>query len=69
MELKNGKKYLINHSRKGTFAMRVDSQTGTWINGVVIGGTTDAMNIDNKNFLGDPITIRASFIISAIEQP
>ena len=49
--------------------MRDESQNDTWVKGVVIGGATDVMNIDNKNLPGDPITIRASISTSASEQP
>jgi len=68
MNIENGKTYLIKHDRKGTFTMRVDGQDGTWINGEVVGGQSDAMLDYNIKIKGDPITIRASLISSAVEQ-
>ena len=68
MTLENGETYLINHSRKGTFAMRVSNQYDDWTQGVVVGGQTEALLDYNVNFVGDNVTIRSSFINSAVEQ-
>lgn len=38
--VENGKTYLIKHSRKGVFSMRIDSQCDTWINGVIVSRET-----------------------------
>ena len=68
MELKTGSIYLINHCRKGTFAMKVLSQCDEWTDGVIIGGVADAILEYNEKQAGDKISIRTSFIETAIEQ-
>ena len=69
MKLENGKTYLVNHSRKGTFAMRVNGQCATWAHGVIAGGKANAMLDYNEKFAGDDISVRISHLQSAIEQP
>jgi len=69
MNLENGKTYLVNHSRKGTFAMKVNSQCDTWAHGVVAGGKASAMLDYNEKFNGDDISVRISHLRSAVEQP
>jgi len=69
MKLENGKTYLVNHSRKGTFAMRVNSQCETWVHCVVTGGTAKAFLTYNEAHKGDEIGLRISHLLSAVEQP
>lgn len=69
MKLETGKTYLVTCQRKGTFAMRVTGQCGTWTNGVVVDGKTTAMLDYNVAHVGDEITCRTAFIQRAIEQP
>lgn len=65
MNYENGQVYIINHTRKGTFGMRVDSQDEEWISGEVVGGTADAMMDYNIKEKGEPITVRKSLIRTA----
>lgn len=69
MNLETGKTYLISAQRKGTFMMRVTGQCETWTHGVVTGGETDAMLEYNKHVIGEDVSCRTSFILSASEQP
>ncbi len=69
MNLETGKTYLVSHIRKGTFAMRVNKQDDTWTYGVVAGGKADAVLDYNEKEVNEPITVRTSFLESAIEQP
>lgn len=69
MKLDNGKTYLINHARKGTFVMKIETQDDIWAYGVIVGGKADALLDYNVKTAGDPITIPISFIRSAIVQP
>lgn len=68
MKLENGKIYLVNHSRKGTFAMRVSRQCATWVRGVIIGGKASAMLDYNEKIVGEDVSVRVSLIQSAIRQ-
>ncbi|MBL4664292.1 MAG: hypothetical protein JKY22_12245 [Flavobacteriaceae bacterium] len=67
-KLEKDKTYLITAQRKGTFMMKVTSQSDTWTYGVVVGGETKAMLDYNKSFIGDDVTCRTSFIQSAVLQ-
>jgi len=69
VEIEDGKEYIITHTRKGMFAMRVDSQDDTWVNGVIVGGATSTMMAYNEKEKGDNLSIRREFIMQAIEQP
>jgi hypothetical protein len=68
MNVEAGKSYLVKHSRKGTFAMRVDKLDDEWATGVVIGGKAKAMLDYNECDVGDEITVRRSFC-QFTEQP
>ena len=68
MELENGKTYLVNHSRKGTFMMYIENQCDTWAHGSVAGGKANAMLNYNEKEKGEEISVRISHLRSAIEQ-
>ena len=68
MELSNKKTYLIRHSRKGTFALKIESQCDTWVHGTIAGGKAKAMMEYNECSKGDPVSCRRSHIVSAVEQ-
>lgn len=65
MIYENGNTYIINHSRKGTFGIRVDSQDDEWLHGEVVGGTARAMMDYNVKEKGEAITVRKCFIRTA----
>lgn len=69
MELQSGKTYLIQHSRKGTFMMKVKSQDSNFTYGVMAAGKACAMMEHNERFKGDDIGVRTAFITNAVEQP
>ncbi len=69
MNIETGKTYLITAQRKGTFMMRVTEQCDTWITGIVCGGKTTAIRDYNVKGVGEEVICRASFILSAVEQP
>ena len=69
MKLIIGKTYLIKAQRKGIFMMRVKSQCDTWTEGTVVGGETEAMLEHNICTVGEDVSCRTSFILSAVEQP
>ncbi|MCE9567414.1 MAG: hypothetical protein K8U57_35890 [Planctomycetes bacterium] len=60
-----GETYIINHSRKGIFGLKVTGQDGEWLHGVVAGGTAKAMLGYNFREAGEEITVRKSQIRSA----
>lgn len=62
-----GKTYRVQHSRKGTFILRVTSQTDEWVTGTIMEGTAKAMLDYNVKEAGEDITLRLSFINSAVE--
>jgi len=64
-----GSTYLISHTRKGRFFMRVTGQFDEWLSGVVVAGTAKAMLDYNVKEAGDEVTLRKSFITSAVRQP
>lgn len=57
-----GKVYDINHSRKGKFKMLIESQDNTWLDGIIIEGTADAILYNNIKYEGDKITIRKKLL-------
>lgn len=59
-ELKSGEIYTVNHSRKGTFRILIESQDETWAHGIIVNGTAVAFLDYNRKFVGDDITIRKS---------
>ena len=69
LKLEIGKKYLIDHSRKGRFVGKVISQDEEWATVEVVEGSPifiADMNQD-RGFVGDEITIRKSMINIASE--
>lgn len=64
-----GATYLISHTRKGRFFMRVTGQSDECLNGIVVAGTAKAMLDYNVKEAGDEVTLRKSFITSAVVQP
>ena len=60
----NGKKYLINHERKGQFTVLVESQDDTWIRCVIVAGTAGAYLEYNIRDAGENITLRKAHIRS-----
>ncbi len=65
MDYQNGQTYIINHSRKGKFALHVESQDDEWLHGYVAGGTANAMLDYNVKETGDKITVRKCHILVA----
>jgi hypothetical protein len=57
-ELIIGQEYHVRHTRKGQFAMRVDSVDGEWVSGVISSGKATALLSYNKKETGEEITIR-----------
>ena len=60
--MKKGKTYNIIHCRKGTFTIKVKSQTEDWVTGTIVDGETETMLADNKSFEGDEVTLRKTFL-------
>jgi len=54
-----GKTYLVNHTRKGKFTMKVDNVEKTWISGVIVSGTE--RGIMKIRDVDDHIPVRTSF--------
>ena len=67
--LENGKIYWVNHSRKGPFVMRVDSQDSDWAHGVVIEGKAGAIHEVNERHEGERVSVRINLLREAVEQP
>ena len=60
-----GKIYTVNHSRKGTFTIRVTHQSDEWVHGEIIQGTAQAMLDYNVKEKGEDIGLRKEFIRSS----
>ena len=58
-----GTVYLVNSSRKGTFAGRLVSVDGEWATLVVVGGKAKAMLEYNERHRGEEVTVRRSFCV------
>jgi len=65
MEYANGTTYLINHTRKGRFALHVERQDDEWLYGYVAGGVANAIMDYNVCEKGDAITVRKCLIRSS----
>jgi len=68
MKIEAGKTYLMDHVRKGSFGLRVTEASEEWVDGVVTKGKPKMMNPWNAVDPGDSITVRRSFISSAVEE-
>jgi NADH/NAD ratio-sensing transcriptional regulator Rex len=68
MTLKNGKNYLVNSQRKGTFIGKLLRNDETWATLVIVGGMTKAMLDYNERGKGEEVTVRKS-LCNFIEQP
>lgn len=64
-----GKTYLIKHQRKGTFVAKILSENGDFTDALIVAGQAGAMLAENIATLGETITFRTSFVISATPQP
>lgn len=62
MSYENGQTYIINHSRKGRFAMHVEKQDDEWLYGYVAGGTAMAIMDYNIKEKSEKITVRKCLI-------
>lgn len=60
-ELEVGQTYRVNHTRKGTFTIRLDHFDQEWATGYIVEGAADAMLEYNKVEAGEPITFRKTF--------
>ena len=69
IDLEIGKTYKFNHSRKGKFIGRIESLDEEWCSAIVTEGQADAMLDYNIKDVGESVSMRRSFIISAIEEP
>ena len=67
VNLEVGKTYLINHSRKGVFAAEVSKIREDWLDCVVIEGFTNTTLLENVCYMGDSVSLKRQFIISATE--
>lgn len=65
MNLEVGKTYDLTHTRKGSFVFEVVRESGEWVDGVVRGGKTKAMNSYNVCEKDESVTLRKSFIVRA----
>ena len=61
MDLKIDTTYVVNHSRKGTFTLKITNIDDTWITGTIVEGKTRAIMSYNEKEIGEKITIRKSF--------
>jgi len=55
--------YLVNHQRKGTFMLRIisESDDGVWVTGYIVSGKAKSILRYNKYEAGEKITVRKSF--------
>jgi hypothetical protein len=53
-----GGKYVVRHTRKGRFSVRIDAISGEWIECTIIGGRAGAMLSYNERETGEKITLR-----------
>ena len=60
MEPQIGKEYLVNHSRKGTFAASVKAVDDTWATLEITAGKAKAMCRYNEAEAGEEVTVRLS---------
>lgn len=65
MIYEDGNTYIINHTRKGVFGMRVDRQDDEWLHGEVVGGVAKAIMDYNVKEKGEAITVRKCLIRTA----
>jgi hypothetical protein len=56
-----GKRYNVNHSRKGNFVLDITKTSSDWTTGVLVSGDVQAMREDYE--YGEAMTIRTSFAI------
>lgn len=68
MEYVKGDVYTVNHSRKGLFTLRVESEDSTWLTGVIVEGSAGAVMKYNEKYPGDTIQIRKEFISGKVKQ-
>lgn len=55
-----GTTYRVEHSRKGTFVVRMKGVSGEWATGVIVSGHAHAMLPENEVEEGEELTMRAS---------
>lgn len=65
MLLEVGSTYNFNCARKGKFEAKVVDQDSEWVTVEVTDGKTKAMMRYNVAEVGDEVTLRKSFVISA----
>lgn len=68
MELENGKTYLVNSTRKGTFAGRLLTHDDTWATFEITGGRAKAILSYNERDVGEEVTVRREWC-GFTEQP
>jgi len=61
-KMKKGKTYNVTHCRKGSFTIKVKSQTEDWVTGTLIDGKPEVLVADNQVFEGEEITLRKTFL-------
>lgn len=59
-KLKTGATYMVHHTRKGKFSMRVINDAGTFVDGVILHGHAKAILRSNELWPGQEITVRKS---------
>lgn len=67
-EIHDGKEYLVNSDRKGTFLGTLKSHDDTWATLEITGGKADAILDYNVRYKGEEVTVRRSFCVFT-EQP
>ena len=68
-EIETGKTYLVNHSRRGQFFIRVDRKCDDVVVGIITKGKTRALLGCNEKSVGDKIGMSTNLLLSAVEQP
>jgi hypothetical protein len=66
--LTNGKSYLVNSRRKGTFVGTIERHDETWATIKIKAGRASAMLEDNQHEKGEEVTVRREFCVFT-EQP
>ena len=56
-----GKFYKVNHTRKGKFVIKFESENSDWVNGQLVDGGPSYVMAHNQVEIGEKITLRKSF--------
>jgi hypothetical protein len=61
MEPLAGQIWVVEHSRKGQFHLRIENVEDDWIGGTIVEGVASYLNEEDRGS-GDPITCRRSLL-------